>query len=196
VLDSLLDALTGRRLGGALFVLAGLIVAGIVLWPGDDGGGDAQPARGVQPARIVSVPQLGLTFAYPSTWSRTVSGLVIRLKAPAGAAVLTFSSPVRGRETDRVKADTKAALHKLFAPTKIVHEGPAKLGPRKVTSFELVGTEAGEPVRALALTGSSPYRTYVVTLLTPGHPSAKTLAEVQEVLATVRLVKPRVASKG
>jgi hypothetical protein len=189
VLDRFLDALTGRRLGGALFVLAGLIVAGVVLWPGDD---DAPPKRagGVQPARIVSVPLLGLTFAYPATWSRTVSGLVIRLNAPRGAAVMTFASPVRGRHTDRVKADTKDALRNRYAPAKVVNEGPAKLGTRKVTSFELAGKLKGAPVRALALTGSSPYRTYVVTLLTPARPSAKTLAEVQEVLATVRLVKP------
>jgi hypothetical protein len=187
--DGILDALTGRRLGGALFVLAGFIVAGVVLWP--RGEADPPRARGVQPARIVSVPQLGLTFAYPATWERSVSGVVIRLHAPKGAAVMTFASPVSGRETDRVKADTKAALRKRYAPAEVVHEGPAKLGPRKVTSVELTGVDAGEPVRALALTGSSPWRTYVVTLLTPSRPSARTLAEAQEVLATVRLVEPK-----
>ena len=190
--ERFLDALTGRRLGGALFVLAGVIVAGFVLWPDDDG--DRLKAPGLQPARIVSVPQLGLTFAYPSTWSRTVSGQVIRLHAPRRAAVMTFSSPVRGRETDRVKADTKNALRKRYAPANVVKEGPAKLGSRKVTSFELTGEDEGEPVRALALTGSSAYRTYVVTLLTPGRPSAKTLAEVRQVLATVRLVEPKRAA--
>jgi hypothetical protein len=187
--DWLLEGLTGRRLGGALFVLAGLIVAGVVLWPGDDGG--RPRAAGTQPARIVSIPQLGMTFAYPSTWERTVSGLVVSLHAPADAALMTFSSPVKGRETDRVLADTKDALRKRFAPAKIVHTGPAKLGSRKVTSFELRGDDGGEPVRALALIGSSRYRTYVVTLLTPARPSAKTLAEAQELLSTVRLVQPR-----
>jgi hypothetical protein len=186
--DWILDALTGRRLGGALFVLAGLIVAGVVLWPG---GGDRPRARGIQPARIVSIPQFGMTFAYPSTWERTVSGLVVALHAPAGAALMTFSSPVRGRETDRVLADAKDALRKRFAPAKIVHTGPAKLGSRKVTSFELRGTEARKPIRALALVGTSRWRTYVVTLLTPARPSAKTLAEAQEVLATVKFVEPR-----
>jgi len=190
VTDWILDELTGRRLGGALFVLVGLIVAGMVLWPSGEKG-DPPKARGTQPARIVSVPLLGLTFAYPATWSRSVSGLVIRLHAPRRAAVMTFASPVRGRETDRVKADTKAALRRLYAPAKVVNEGPAKLGTRKVTSFEIAGKAKGKPVRALALTGSSRYRTYVVTLLTPARPSAKTLAEAQEVLATVRLVEPK-----
>jgi hypothetical protein len=187
VSDWILDALTGRRLGGALFVLAGLIVAGIVLWPG----GDDHPQARIQPARIVSIPQLGLTFAYPSTWERSVSGLVITLHAPSSAALMTFSSPVKGRETDRVLADAKNALRKRFAPAKIVHAGPAKLGSRKVTSFELRGDDAGEHIRALALIGSSRYRTYVVTLLTPARPSAKRLAEAQEVLSTVRLVEPK-----
>ena len=73
--DWLLEGLTGRRLGGALFVLAGLIVAGVVLWPsGDDNAADeANRKAKVQPARIVSVPQLGLAFAYPATWSRSAS---------------------------------------------------------------------------------------------------------------------------
>jgi len=188
--DWLLDALTGRRLGGALFVLAGIIVAGVVLWPRDDGA-DRPEARPIQPARIVSVPQLGLTFAYPSTWERTVSGLVIRLHAPGGAAVMSFSSPVSGRETDRIKADAMRALRKRYAPAKIVNEGPAKLGTRKFTSFEVTGKEGRKAVRALALIGSSAWRTYVVTVLTPGRPSARTLGDAKEVLTTVRLVEPK-----
>lgn len=200
MLDGFLDALTGRRLGGALFVLAGLIVAGVVLWPGDDGGkgGDRDA---VQRARIVSVPQLGLTFAYPATWSRDVSGTVIRLRAPRNAAAMTFSTPLAGRHDARVKDVTLEALRKRYAPSKVLREGPAKLGARTVTSFELQGSGSrGEAVRALALVGSSEFRTYVVTLITPGRPSARTLAQVQQVLATVRLPKPvpaaRLASKG
>jgi hypothetical protein len=193
--DALLDALTGRRLGGALFVLAGLIVAGIVLWPSDDKGGGAREG-GVLPARIVSVPQLGLTFAYPATWSRSVSGRVIRLQAPRGAAALTFSSPLEGRRTDEVKAATRDALRRRYAPAKVVNQGPAKLGSRKATSFELEGKDGSKRVRALVVAGSSAWRTYVVALITPARPSGRTLAQVQQVLATVRLVEPKRAPKG
>jgi hypothetical protein len=188
--DAFLDALTGRRLGGALFVLAGLLVAGVVLWPSSDDADNTTNTGDVQRARIVLVPQLGLTFAYPATWSRDVSGEVLRLHAPRGAAVMTFASPVEGRHTDQLKADTKAALRKRYEPATIVKDGPAKLGPRMATSFELEGAAGAELVRVLAIVGSSPYRTYVVTLITPGMPSAKTLAQVQQVLATVRLPKP------
>lgn len=195
-MDAFLDALTGRRLGGALLVLTGLIVAGVVLWPsGDDQGSSRANEGGVQRARIVSVPQLGLTFAYPATWSRTVSGRVIRLRAPKGAAVMAFSSPVEGRHTDRLKADVKDALRERYAPATIVKEGSAKLGSRKAASFELEGADDGEIVRALAVIASSPHRTYLVTLITPGRPSAKTLAQAQQVLATVRLPKPRAAPR-
>ncbi len=196
--DWLLDALTGRRLGGALFVLAGLIVAGVVLWPSsdDNAADEANRKAKVQPARIVSVPQLGLAFAYPATWSRSVSGRVIRLQAPRGAASMTFASPVDGRHTDEVKADTKDALRKRYAPAKIVKEGPAKLGSRRVTSFELEGVGSDDAVRALVLIGTSAYRTYTVALITPPQPSAKTLAEAHQVLATVRLTKPEVPSNG
>ncbi len=190
MLDRFLEALTGRRLGGALFVLAGIVVAIAVL---QARGGDDDGARkgAVQRARIVSVPQLGLTFAYPATWSRDVSGTVIRLHAPREAAVMTFATPVAGRQDARMKSATLEALRIRYAPAKVLREGPARLGPRKVASFELQGKgPRGGVVRVLALVGSSDFRTYVVTLTTPGRPSAKSLVQARQVLATVRLPKP------
>lgn len=193
--DRFLDALTGRRLGGALFVLCGLIVAGVVLWPSDDGEQDRAKAT-IQPVRLVSVPQLGLAFAHPSTWTRTISGSVIRLRSPDGSAVLTFSSPVRGRQSTRVKDELSKALRKRFKPAKILDEGPGKLGKRKATTFELRGTgKDDKTVRALAFVGSSAHRTYAVTVITSASPSAKGLAQVQQILGTVRLTKPQLASK-
>lgn len=192
--DRFLDALTGRRLGGALFVLTGLIVAGVVLWPGGDE--DRAPKAKVQPVRLVSVPQLGLAFAHPSTWSRTASGSVLRLRSPDGSALLTFASPVEGRQPARVKDALKQGLRKRYRPAKIVDEGPGKLGKNKVTTFELQGSgEDDKRVRALVFVGSSQYRTYAVTLITSATPSAKRLVEVQQILATVRFPKPALASK-
>lgn len=194
MLDRFLDALTGRRLGGALFVLTGLIVAGFVLWPGGDE--DRAPKAKIQPVRLVSVPQLGLAFAHPSTWSRTASGPVIRLRSPDGSAVLTFSSPVGGRQPKRVKDELSKALRKRFKPAKMVDKGSGKLGKRKVTTFELRGTgKDDKTVRALVFVGSSKYRTYAVTLITSATPSAKRLVQVQQILATVRFTKPQLASK-
>jgi hypothetical protein len=192
VLDAFLEALTGRRLGGALFVFAGLVLAAVVVWPSGDG--DRTQTTKVQPARIVSVPQLGLSFAYPSTWERSVSGEVIRLFAPDGS-VLTFATPVGGRYDKRVKAESEQALRTRFAPASIVHEGPAKLGARPAASFELEGTGVNGAMRALVLVSSSEFRTYVATLITSQTPSAKTLAQVQQVLATVRLTQPELPSK-
>ena len=145
MLDAFLDALTGRRLGGALFVLAGLIVAGVVLWPsGDDGGETPRSAARVQRARIVSVPQLGLTFAYPrDVVARRVAAGHPPARARRARRSMTFSSPVEGRhDRSRSRPTRKDALRKRYAPAKIVKDGPAKLGPRKVTSFELAGRGA------------------------------------------------------
>ena len=109
---------------------------------------------------------------------------------------MTFATPVEGRHDKRVKATTLEALRQRYAPAKVLNDGPAKLGSRTVTSFELQGTGSrGEAVRALALVGSSKYRTYVVTLITPGRPSARTLAQAQQILATVRLPEPRAAAE-
>jgi hypothetical protein len=189
----LLDALTGRRLGGALLVLGGIVVAIVVLWPGGGGGHPAKVATTakIDPVRIVSVPQLGLAFAHPRTWQRTVAGRVIRLRSPGGASVLTFSSPTEGHHTQRAKAETEQALRTEFDPATIVHHGPGKLGGRDASTFELEGfSPDNDAVRALVIVASTAYRTYVVSLLTPGRPSAKQLAEVQQILATVRLTKP------
>jgi hypothetical protein len=190
MLDRLTDALTGRRLGGALLVLSGLVVAGIVLWPGGSGDSARAPAK-IVPVRLVSVPQLGLAFAYPSTWSRTVAGRVIRLRNADRDATLTFSSPVAGRYAKRLRDELKQTLRKQFAPATIVHDGPGRLGRRKALTFELQGFGPEDSVRALVVICSSPYRTYAVTLLTPSRPSAKGLAQVQQILATVRLTKPQ-----
>jgi len=191
--DTSLDAPTGRRLGGALFVLLGLVVAAIVLWP--EGGDDGPPK--IQPVRIVSVPQLGITFAHPKTWKRSVSGTVIRLRSPERAAVLTFATPTAGRYSDRLKRDLKKVLRTRFDRVRILRDGPSKLGSRKATSFELEGVRAGSgETRALVIVASSAYRTYAVTLLTPGLPSAKRLVEAQQILATVRLFEPRRAPAG
>jgi len=189
MLDRFLEALTGRRVGGALFVLGGLIVAGVVLF---NGGEDPPPKAKIQPVRLVSVPQLGLAFAHPRTWRRTVSGAVIRLRSPDRSSVMTFASPLRGRHTKRVKQALKDALVKRLKPARILRDAPAKLGSRPVTTFELRGRGPGKQVtRALVFVGSSAYRTYAVTLLTPGRPSARRLAEAQQILATVSLSKPR-----
>jgi hypothetical protein len=192
MLDRFIDALTGRRLGGALFVLCGLVVAAAVLWPGKD---EPAPARRTQPVRLVSIPQLGMAFAHPRAWSRSVAKRVIRLRSPEGAAVLTFASPVAGAHTDQVKADLKDALRKRFGNAKIVHDGPARLGRRKATSFELEGVGGGAATRVFVLIASSEFRTYVVTLVTPASPSAKRLVEAQQILSTFRISTPLVASK-
>lgn len=193
MLDRLLEALTGRRLGGALLVLGGVIVATVVLWTSGDRGGHASgraPAK-VDPVRIVSVPQLGLAFAHPRAWQRTIAGRVIRLRSPGGASLLTFSSPTEGHHTQRAKAETEQALRKEFAPATIVHDGPGRLGGRDASTFELDGfSPDNDAVRALVIVASTAFRTYVVTLLTPSQPSAKQLAGVQQILATVRLGKP------
>lgn len=189
-----MDVVTGRRrLGGALFVLGGLVVAAIVVWPngGSPSSGKPVPPAKIQPVRIVSVPQLGLAFAHPRAWTASVSGRVIRLRSPDGSGLLTFTSPTAGHHTQRVRSETQRELLDRFAPAKIVRQGPAKLGSQPATSFELTGfSPDNDNVRVLVVIASTAERTYSVTLLTPLKPSAKRLAEVQQILATVRLTKP------
>jgi len=193
MLDRFLEALTGRRVGGALFVLGGLVVAAAVLTAR---GNDSPPKPRIQPTRLVSVPQLGLAFAHPRAWKRTVSGQVIRLRSPDRSSVMTFASPVSGRQPARVKRALRVALLDRLKPAKILRDGPAKLGRQEASTFELRGTGPKRRVtRALVFVAGTRFRTYAVTLLTPARPSAKRLAEAQQILATVSLSQPRTLRK-
>ncbi|MDQ3723431.1 MAG: hypothetical protein M3376_10285 [Actinomycetota bacterium] len=186
--DRITAALTRRRLGGAVLLLAGIIVAAIVLWPS----GTEQKATKPLPIRIVSVPPLGLGFAHPRTWKRTVDGQILRLASPDGSLLLIFSSPFDRPGTGFAKSEAKDALLKQFAPAKIVRDGRSPLGRAgNVQSFELTGERDQNLVRALVHVDSSLWRTYVVTLLSGENPSRRRLAEARRILETVSFSKPR-----
>lgn len=177
-----------RLAGGATLLLAGLAVAGAVLWPRLDGG--ESPPR--SPVRLVSVPELGLALAHPRDWRRTVAGRVIRLRSPDGTAVMTFASPRAGRAPEAVKAALVRELRRQLHPAEVLRDGPGRLAGRRVHSVELAGV-AGRPprrTRALALVDSTPYRTYAITLLTPARPSRRRIEQVSRILASVRLARP------
>lgn len=190
--DRITAALTRRRLGGAVLLLVGTVVAVVVLWPGGD---DPAPRAKVRklPARIVSVPPLGMGFAHPTTWERDVSRTVVRLRSPDGSVSLFFSSPAAGSAIEAVKAGVKKTLLEQFKPAKVVHEGNEPLGLRSVPSFELRGRAKGKPVRALEMVDATPYRTYAVTVVTQEHPSREAFKEARAIIGTVRFSKPKAA---
>jgi hypothetical protein len=188
-------ALTRRRLGGAVLLLVGIAIAAFVLWPG--GGDDDRSAVKKLPVRFVSVPPLGLGFVHPTSWTRTVNKRVISLRAPGGSVLVFFSSPVANAEPRRVKDEAERQLRKQLAPAQILRDGPARLGNREASSFELTGRDSSGPVRALVLVEDTPYRTYAVTMLTGAHPSRRRLTEARQIIASVRFSEPRaLRSKG
>lgn len=174
-----------------MLLLAGIIVAVLVLWPsGDDGPAAPKPL----PVRIVSVPPLGLGFVHPRDWKRAVSGKVIRVTSPDRSLVLLFSSPYDRPARADAKAQSKAALLKQFAPATVVRDGPSQLGAREVPSFELTGkNDQAKLMRALVLVDSTQWRTYVVTMLTGENPSARRVREARQILGTVTFSKPTTA---
>ncbi|HUR85983.1 MAG TPA: hypothetical protein VMY78_11605 [Solirubrobacteraceae bacterium] len=186
--EILTDALTRRRLGGAVLVLVGVVVAMIVLWPSTD---DRKPAAQKLPVRFVSVPPLGLGFAHPTTWKRTVSKRVIVLRSPDRSIVMFFASPVAKPAVELVKDEAEHQLAEQFAPMTKVNDGRQRLGLRDVRSFEFRGREKGKAVRGLVLVDSTQYRTYAVTVLTAAKPSGARLREAREITQTVRFSKPK-----
>lgn len=189
-------ALTRRRLGGAVLLLAGLAVAAVVLLTGGGDSGSGGNAKAL-PARIVSVPPLGLGFAHPTSWKRKVSRQVIGLRSPEGSVVVFLSSPLARPGVAKVAAEAKAELLEQFKPAEIVSEGRQPLGTRDVTSFELRGRDKGKVVRVLEMVDSTDHRTYAVTVVTGAKPSRRRLREARGIIATVRFSKPTaLRSKG
>ena len=198
LLDRITEMLATRaRLAGAGLLLAGVIVAMIVLWPGGDGEQNPPPPANAKPlpVRIVSVPPLGLAFVHPKSWTRTVSGRVISLRSADRSIELFISSPYAKPARDAAKSVTQTALRERFAPARVIRDGSEKLGGRNVASFELVGKNKDKPIRALVFVGSTDYRTYVVTMLTGEHPSRARLREARRILGTVRFGKPVAPSR-
>jgi hypothetical protein len=200
VIRRLVDELTRRRFGGAVLVLAGVAIIVAVLVGGSGGGDDGTAttatAAKTPPIRAVSVPQLGLRFAHPSSWQRDVDGRTFHLRSPDGSVALTLASPVAGQDATAVRAALEDALRGRFSRAKVLREGPARLGDRKATSFEMTGREHGHLVRALGLVDATPYRTYAVTLVTSASPPTARLAEAQAILASLRFSKPRAKPRG
>jgi hypothetical protein len=184
------ELLKRRRLGGAALVLAGLVVAAIVLRPALTDDEPPPPKRTPPAGRIVSIPQLGLAFAHPRSWTRSIKGRVIRLRSPEGAAVMTFAS-VGGRRPKQTKALLLKTLRARLKPAVVARDGPGQLGTRTAATFELIGLSPGTRERALVLVGDTEYRTYAITLLTPARPSRRRLLEATQILASVRLTTPQ-----
>ncbi len=180
-------ALTRRRLGGAVLLLVGVAVALVVLLPGSDEA-SGPPKR--LPFRIVSVPPLGIGFAHPRGWKRTVRKRVIGLRSPDRSTLMFLSSPVARPARKQVKDEAARALLRQFAPAKIVREAPGSLGNRPAATFELKGRDRSGVVRALVLVTSTPYRTYAVTILTGPRPSGRRLREASQIVGTVRFSRP------
>ncbi len=181
-------ALTRRRLGGAVLLLAGITVSYAVLWPGGDDKNAVKPL----PVRIVSIPPLGIGFAHPREWKRVVSGETLRVTSPDGSLVLIFSSPFDRPGAQFAQHEARTTLLERFAPAKIVSERRAPLGRMgMVRSFELTGERDQRLIRALVYITATQWRTYVVTMLTGENPSKRRLTEANRILDTVSFSKPR-----
>jgi len=104
---------------------------------------------------------------------------------------MTFASTVAGRQHKRAKALMIQALRKEFDPAKGRDQLKRLYSQNIIDTVELAGIGSHAQVRVLALVDSTPFRTYAVTVITPGTPSKKRLLEVAEILGSTQLSKPR-----
>ena len=186
--SAILDRPVRRRIIGAGSIVAGMVVAAIVLIGGGESTGKSEPAR---VTRTAAIPRVGMSVSYPRSWRRHEDGRVVRLRSPEGGVLVTLASPVAGRFPAAVKRALMAELRRRLAPARVLRQGPSRLGPRRATSFELSGRSGGRAVRALGIVDSTAFRTYAVTIITAAAPSARRLAETQGILHSLRFSRPQ-----
>lgn len=182
---AVLDRPIRRRIIGAGSIVAGVAVAAVILI--DDGGS----GTGGPVTRTAAIPRVGMSLAHPRAWRQREDGRVVRLRSPEGSVLLTLASPVAGRHPAAVKRALVSELRRRLAPAHMLRQGPARLGPRRATSFELSGRSGGQAVRALGIVDSTTFRTYAVTMITSAAPSARRLAEARMILHSIRFTRPQ-----
>ena len=199
MLDRFLDALTGRRLGGALFVLGGLIVAGAVLSArgGDDGDDEAQAGGPAGADRLG--PAARADVRLPAHVARDVAGS----RHPAARPRPQQRPDVRlagaGPPRPAVKArHSRRRCASASRRRRSSADGPASSARARsrASSCAAWGSRRrGRSARSRS-SADTDYRTYVVTLITPCARRRRRSHEAQQIFATVRFTVPQQRKRG
>jgi hypothetical protein len=150
-------------------LLAGVLIGWVVFH--DDGSAPA-PASSTAPAVASQArvyPKLGVSLALPKGW-----------KTSFRQSVLTA-----------VSHDESVSVALLFKARELSRQR-AKVGTATTIVTELVGRAHNRrPIRILSMGTSSRWRTYSIQAFTVPVPSARRVAELRTLLASVRYRQPR-----
>jgi hypothetical protein len=159
----------------------------------DDGSAPA-PASSTAPAVASQArvyPKLGVSLALPKGWKTSFRQSVLTAVSHDESVSVALSVAGGAADGQRVRRTDRAELARLFKARELSRQR-AKVGTATTIVTELVGRAHNRrPIRILSMGTSSRWRTYSIQAFTVPVPSARRVAELRTLLASVRYRQPR-----
>lgn len=136
-------------------------------------------------------PKLGITLDLPKGWKTSFRQSVLTAVSRDETVSVALSAAGGADAGQRVRRSDRNELARLFKASEISRQR-AKVGTATTIVTELVGRARNrQPIRILSMGTSSRWRTYSIQAFTVLRPTARRIAELRTLLASVRYRQPR-----
>ncbi len=187
--------------GYVVSLIGALLIGGALGWLVLGGGGSSTSTATKPGTQQVQVslrrgvyPPLGLALEQPTSWLTSTPGSgVLTLASPdAGLTSMTISDPGAAGTANKLRPVINSQLVKTFSPAKVIAQRHGPIGKTPAITTAILGTDAAKrQVLILSTAISSAYRTYSIQVFFKApKPTAQSLAEVRNMLASIRFFAP------
>jgi len=136
-------------------------------------------------------PKLGITLDLPRGWKTEFRKSVLTAASRDETVSVALSAAGGSDDGQRVRGGDRKQLARLFKAREL-SRNRAKVGTATTIVTELIGRARNRrPIRILSMGPSSRWRTYSIQAFTVLRPTARRIAELRALLASVRYRQPR-----
>ncbi|HEV2774680.1 MAG TPA: hypothetical protein VGV90_03740 [Solirubrobacteraceae bacterium] len=186
------------RIPPTVLAFAGVLCAGVLIgWVifRDDESAPASDTPTVAGQRVGAdarmYPKLGITLDLPKGWKTSFRRSVLTAVSRDETMSVALSAAGGADDGQRVRRSDRTQLARLFKANELSRHR-AKVGTETTIVTELVGRARNRrPIRILSMGTSSRWRTYSIQAFTVLRPTARRIAELRTLLASVRYRQPR-----
>lgn len=181
-----------RALAFAGVLLAGVLIGWVVFREDESAPPSVTTTVGGQrvaaDARVY--PKLGVTLDLPKGWKTSFRQSVLTAVSSDETVSVAISAAAGGGKGPQVRRSDRNELARLFKAREL-GRNRAKIGKATTIVTELLGeSRNGRPIRILSMGASSRWRTYSIQSFTVLQPTARRLAELRTLMASVRFRQP------
>jgi hypothetical protein len=186
--------------GYVVSLVGALLVGGAIGWLVLGGSGSSTSSSTKPGTHQVQVslrrgvyPPLGLALEQPTSWLTSSPAGTLTLASPdAGLTSMTISDPAPAGNANKLRPAINSQLVKTFSPAKVIAQRHGPIGKTAAITTAILGTGGGKrQILILSTAISSPYRTYSIQVFFKApRPTAQSLAEVRNMLASIRFFAP------